>query len=192
MPNCRQGSATNHKFLQKSSHPMRKNLLVVLGIGCAVLFTSCKSQQSAYRQAWEKAQQAQNSGAQDEQQATTTTTTETEAVTVTPVTPAQTTTVDNSDVRTIDGETSVISGSALKAYSVVVGSFVTQANAESLASRLKNEGYDSRVLKTNETINGKTGWFRVIASSYDDKTSSVQSRNSLRSKFPGAWLLYRK
>ena len=114
MQNCRQGSATNHKFLQKSSHPMRKNLLVVLGIGCAVLFTSCKSQQSAYRQAWEKAQQAQNSGAQDEQQATTTTT-ETEAVTVTPVTPAQTTTVDNSDVRTIDGETSVISGSALKA-----------------------------------------------------------------------------
>ncbi len=171
---------------------MRKNLLVVLGIGCAVLFTSCKSQQSAYRQAWEKAQQAQSSGAQNEQQVTTTTTTETEAVTVTPVTPAQTTTVDNSEVRTINGETSVISGSALKAYSVVVGSFVTQANAESLASRLKNEGYDSRVLKTNETINGKTGWFRVIASSYDDKASSVQSRNSLSSKFPGAWLLYRK
>lgn len=171
---------------------MRKNLLVVLGIGCAVLFTSCKSQQSAYRQAWEKAQQAQNDGNQSEQQVATTTTTTTESVTVTPVTPAQTTATDNADVRTINGETSVISGSPLKSYSVVVGSFVTQANAEGLANQLKNDGYDARVLKTNETINGKTGWFRVIASSYDDKASSVQSRNSLRNKFPGAWLLYRK
>ena len=171
---------------------MKKNLFIVLGIGAALLFTSCKSQQSAYRQAWEKAQQAQNNGAQSEQQAGNNESNET--VTVTPVTPAQTpvATTDNSDVRTIDGEMSVIKGSALKAYSVVVSSFVTQANAEGLQSRLANEGYDARVVKTNETINGKTGWFRVIASSYDDKASAVQSRTALRAKFPGAWLLYRK
>lgn len=170
---------------------MKKNLFVVLGIGAAVLMTSCKSQQSAYRQAWEKAQQAQNAGTQDEQQAGNT---QSETVTVTPVTPAQTTTpvTDNSDVRTIDGEMSVIKGSPLKTYSVVVSSFVTQANAEGLQTRLTNEGYDARVVKTNETINGKTGWFRVVASSYDDKASAVQSRTNLRAKFPGAWLLYRK
>mgnify|MGYP002245263885 CR=1 FL=1 len=39
-----------------------------------------------------------------------------------------------------------------------------------------NKGYDARVVKTNETINGTTGWFRVIASSFDDKASAVQSR----------------
>ncbi len=169
---------------------MKKNLFIVLGIGAAVLFTSCKSRQSAYRQAWEKAQQSQNDGAQNEQQ---TTTPATDPVTVTPVTPAQpAVTTDNSDVRTIDGETSVLKGSPLKTYSVVVGSFVTQANAESLQARLANQGYESRVLKTNETINGKTGWFRVIASSYDDKATAAQSRNALRAQYPGAWLLFRK
>ena len=171
---------------------MKKNLFVVLGIGAAVLFTRCKSRQSAYRQAWEKAQQAQNDGAKDDQQ-TTSTTTENDQVTVTPVTPVQTpVATDHSDVRTIDGETNVTKGSPLKTYSVVVGSFVTQVNAEGLYERLTSEGYDARVLKTNETINGKTGWFRVIASSSDDKSTSVQSRNALRSKFPGAWLLFRK
>ena len=170
---------------------MKKNLFVVLGLGAAVLLTSCKSRQSAYRQAWEKAQQTQNDAAQGEQQ--TTSDTQAETVTVTPVTPAQTTiATDDSDVRTIDGETSVIKGGALKTYSVVVGSFVTQANAESLQQRLSDQGYESRVLKTNETINGKTGWFRVIATSYDDKSSAIQSRNSLRGQYPGAWLLFRK
>ena len=140
----------------------------------------------------EKAQQAQNDGAKDDQQ-TTSTTTENDQVAVTPVTPVQTpVATDHSDVRTIDGETNVTKGSPLKTYSVVVGSFVTQVNAEGLYERLTSEGYDARVLKTNETINGKTGWFRVIASSSDDKSTSVQSRNALRSKFPGTWLLFRK
>ena len=32
----------------------------------------------------------------------------------------------------------------------------------------------------------------VIASSFDDKASAVQSRNALKASYPGAWLLYRK
>ena len=95
-------------------------------------------------------------------------------------------------MRTISGGFTVVNGEALRTYSVVVGSFLTQANAEGLMTRLKNQGYASRVVKTNETINGHTGWFRVIASSYDDKASAVQSRNQLKETYAGAWLLYSK
>jgi len=168
---------------------MKKNFVLVLGACAVMLFTGCKSQQSAYKQAYEQAmaQDKQTS----EQQVVVEKPVETTPVT-TVTTPVKEETVDNSDVREIQGVTSVVSGSPLKTYSVVVGSFVTQANAEGLKTRLQNNGYDSRVLKTNETINNQTGWYRVIASSYDDKASAVQSRDALRSTYPGAWLLYRK
>lgn len=168
---------------------MKKNFVLVLGACAVMLFTGCKSQQSAYKQAYEQAM------AQDKQTSEQQVVVE-KPVETTPVTtvtaPVKEETVDNSDVREIQGATSVVSGSPLKTYSVVVGSFVTQANAEGLKTRLQNNGYDSRVLETNETINNKTGWYRVIASSYDDKASAVQSRDALRSTYPGAWLLYRK
>lgn len=170
---------------------------LVMGIAlCAVtLLGSCKSKESAYRQAYEKAKAQQTTTNEDvttvQVSPTTTTTTETTPVTVTPVTPTPTT-EDNTEVRTINGGVSVVSGEALKTYSVVVGSFLTQANAEGLQAQLKQKGYAARVLKTNETINGQTGWFRVIASSYDDKASAVQSRNELKSTYAGAWLLYSK
>ena len=176
---------------------MKKNLVLMLGLCAAVMFTGCKSRESAYRQAYEQAM-AQDKTGQNEQQVVQ----EQNNVAVTPVTPpvtttppATTTTVvteDHSDVREIQGEMSVVSGSSLKAYSVVVGSFITQANAEGLKARLQGQGYDARVVKTNETINGQTGWYRVVASSFDDKASAIQSRNSLKQSYPAAWLLYRK
>lgn len=172
---------------------MKKNLVLAFGLCAVALFTSCKSRESAYRQAWEQAMAQDKT--QNEQQVATEEPKEQETV-VTPVTPVQTTTTtvttDHSDVREIDGNMSVVSGQALKTYSVVVGSFVTRANAEGLKSRLEQEGYDARVIQTDEQIKGVTPWFRVIAASYDDKGSAVQSRNSLRSKFAGAWLLLRK
>lgn len=172
---------------------MKKNLVLALGFCTVALFTSCKSRESAYRQAWEQAM-AQDKTQQNEQQVTTDNNEEKETV-ETPVTTTTTTTTitpDHSDVREINGNMSVVSGNPLKLYSVVVGSFVTQANAEGLKTRLQQEGYDSRVIKTDETIKGVTGWYRVIASSYDDKASAVQSRRSLSQKYAGAWLLYRK
>ena len=158
---------------------MKKTLIFGISLCSIMLLGSCKSQESAYRQAFEKAKAQQSASTTDE--ATTV------SVTTTP-----TQTVDNSDVRTISGGFTVVNGEALRTYSVVVGSFLTQANAEGLMTRLKNQGYASRVVKTNETINGHTGWFRVIASSYDDKASAVQSRNQLKETYAGAWLLYSK
>lgn len=172
---------------------MKKNLVLAIGLCAVALFTSCKSRESAYRQAWEQAMAQDKT--QNEQQVVTEEPKVQETV-VTPVTPVQTTTTpvttDHSDVREIKGNMSVVSGQALKTYSVVVGSFVTRANAEGLKTRLEQEGYDARVIQTDEEIRGVTPWFRVIAASYDDKASAVQSRKALSPKFAGAWLLFRK
>lgn len=170
---------------------MRKNSVLALGLCAAFIFTGCKSRESAYRQAYEQAMKQETSTA------TTTPAVETPAETTvvvapTPITPSTTVTEDHSDVREIAGPLTVIAGQPLKTYSVVVGSFVTQANAEGQRQTLVNQGYEARVVKTNETINNVTGWYRVVASSYDDKASAVSQRNALSSKYPGAWLLYRK
>ncbi len=171
---------------------MKKVLILGVVLGSALLLGSCKSKESAYRQAYEKAQ-AQQAASTDE----TTTTVAVQPVTATPtetvrVTPVTTPAEDNTPVRTIDGGVTVVNGEALRAYSVVVGSFVTQANAEGLQATLKSKGYSARVVKTNETINGHTGWFRVVASSFSDKASAVQSKNELAGSYPGAWLLFSK
>lgn len=175
---------------------MKKKSFFILGICATFLFTGCKTRESAYRQAYEQAMAQDNTTQKSEQQVQTpidNTEQETVTTTVVPVTPInKTEVVDHSDVREIQGDLSVISGNPLKTYSVVVGSFVTQANAESQMNRLSGQGYDSRIVKTNETINGQTGWFRVIASSFDDKASAVESRETLKGSYPGAWLLYRR
>lgn len=151
---------------------------------CAVLaMTSCKSKESAYKKAYEKAK------AQTETQAPVATTP------VQPATPAKTTpvqttpTVDYSNVAVRTENVALISGAPLKAYSVVVGSFGVQANATGLSSTLANAGYTPRVLKAS-TANGTM--FRVVATSYDTKAEAAQSRNSLIGKYPGTWLLYQK
>lgn len=179
---------------------MKNYLVLGLAVCSAIALTSCKSRESAYRQAYEKAKAQEQANPTDETttvRVTTTTppaTTDQQTVSVTPVTSVSSSkaTTDNSDVRTIQGGVTLIGGDPLKAYSVVVGSFVTQANAEDLMKRLSQKGYSSRVVKTNETINNHTGWFRVIASSFDDKASAAQSRTELSATYPGSWLLYNK
>lgn len=114
---------------------------------------------------------------------------ETPVVTPMVETPVTKTTVvantDNVSVRTED--LSVISGAALKNYSVVVGSFGLKANAEGLASKLANAGYNARI-----AYNSARNMYRVVASSYDSKADAVNSRDQLRSQYPDAWLLFQK
>lgn len=165
---------------------MKKIALFAIALG-AVAMTSCKSKEDVYRKMYEDAK------AQE------TTVDQTKTVVVTPVEttktePAKTTTttVDLSGTRQIQGGVTVVSGEQLKEFSVVVGSFQTQANAEGLKMLLQTKGYSSRVIKTNETINGQTGWFRVIAASFSDKASAAQLRDQMIGDYPGAWLLYNK
>lgn len=179
---------------------MKKLFVLALAFGSIAAFTSCKSSESAYRKAYEKAKAQENSQQTPRQQNTTT-------VTVVPTTPVVIDTTkkvvvaaapatapkeDNSDVRTIAGGVTVVNGSGLKAYSVVVGSYSVQANAEGRQSQLKQQGFDAQVVKSNETINGITGWYRVVASTFDTKEQAVNSRNTLRATYKDAWLLYNK
>jgi cell division septation protein DedD len=168
---------------------MKQYFLLGLTLCAAMVFTGCKSKDSAYREAYERAK------AQEQQATTDVTSQQTTTPAVTPVqttTTTTNTTVDHSDVRTIPGGITVVAGSNLKAYSVVVGSFVNQTNAVGLMNTLNNLGYNATVVKTNETIKGQTGWFRVIASSFDTKDQAANSRDELRSSYPGSWLLYNK
>lgn len=144
----------------------------------ALAFTGCKSSESAYKKAYEKAK-AQELAQQE---------TSTEQETVAPVvekSATETTVVDNDDnVRVSQENVSLINGSGLKAYSVVVGSFSVKANAESLQQRLKEAGYDAQLVKNNTR-----NMYRVITSTFDSKSDAISSRNQIRSQYPDAWLL---
>ena len=151
-----------------------------------MLFTGCKSSESAYKQAYLKAKQ------QEEQQAGYTQRQVEENV-VAPMeerVATNTQVLDNADnVAVRQEQVSVVNGGGLKSFSVVVGSFSLKANAEGLQQTLKNEGYDAQVVVNN---NVSPAMYRVVATTFDTKADAASSRSSLESKYPGAWLLYAK
>ena len=163
---------------------MKKYIVLCAGFCLAMSLTSCKSSESAYKKAYEKAQ-AQAA----QQQTQTLVVQQTETPVVTPVVTkpvTQTKVVDNLDNVAVRQErVQVVSGSGLRNYSVVVGSFSVIANAEGLQQRLKNAGYDAQIAK-NEDRN----MYRVIASTFTSKADAVMSRDQLRDTYPDAWLLY--
>ena len=163
---------------------MKKYTVLCAGLCVALAFTGCKSSESAYRKAYEKAK------AQEEQTAVQNQGSEEIAV-VTPVVekPAtETVVVDNVDNVPVRQESlSVVSGAGLKNFSVVVGSFSVQANAEGLQSTLKSRGYDAQI-----AYNSSNQMYRVVAGTFDIKTDAVRSRNELRSEYPDAWLLFKQ
>ena len=164
---------------------MKKYIVLCAGICLAMLLTGCKSSESAYKKAYEKAQ-AQS---QTQQPVENTPVVQAETPVVTPVVtkPAnQTRVTDNLDNITVRQErVSVINGTGLSNFSVVVGSFSVIANAEGLQQRLKNAGYPAQVVK-NEDRN----MYRVVATTFATKGEAVQSRDELRATYPDAWLLY--
>lgn len=148
--------------------------------------SSCKSKESAYKKAYEKAKAQQTATTAPVTQQTT-------PVSVTPVTTTTTpttTTADYSNVSVRTENVTLVSGAPLKAYSVVVGSFGVKANATGLANTLNSKGYTARVVQANTSSNGVM--YRVCATSYDTKPEAAQSRNNLIGQYPGAWLLYKK
>jgi len=161
---------------------MKKYMVLCAGLSVALAFTSCKSSESAYRKMYEKAQ------AQEEKNNATNQGTEEIAV-VAPVVekPAtETSVVDNADNVPVRKENlSVVNGAGLKNFSVIVGSFSVQANAEGLQSQLKSRGYDAQV-----AYNSTNQMYRVAAATFDVKTDAVRSRNELRAQYPDAWLLF--
>ena len=158
---------------------MKKYMVLCGGLCVMLAFSGCKSSESAYRKAYEKAQSEETTSTDEVE--------ETTVVTPVVTTPAnETTVVDNIDnVKVRQENVTLVDGEGLKSFSVVVGSFAVKANAESLQQTLKNAGYNAQL-----AYNAERDMYRVVATSYDEKVDAVRSRNELRSQYQDAWLLY--
>jgi len=147
-----------------------------IALFAAIALVGCKSSESSYKKAYEKAK------AQEMSQQTTAPVTVTPVETVRPVQQVTTTPVDNSDLRS--ERLNVMNNGTLKAYNVVCGSFKSLDNANNLRNTLTGKGYNAQVAQ-----NPETGMYRVVASSFDDRASAVSSRDGLRATYPDAWIL---
>lgn len=153
---------------------MKKIILSCLAVAATFVMFSCKSTESSYRAAYEKAK-AQEAVAQQTS----------EPISVQPVVTTQTpVNVDNSNVRS--ERLNVMDGGTLKAFNVVCGSFKSLDNANNLRNTLVNAGYSAQVAQ-----NPETGMYRVIASSFENRADAEASRDKLRATYKDAWLLYR-
>lgn len=155
---------------------------MVLGMGLciALAFTSCKSSESAYKKAYEKAKQQELAEAPVAEEAPAA------APVATPAAPVAVGTVREEKVQ-------LVSGDGLKAYSVVCGSFGVKANAEGLKAKLDADGYNAKVV-----YNAERNMYRVVVSSFDDRVQAAQARDNFKAKysnnaeFQKSWLLYAK
>ena len=160
--------------------------LVVLGMGLcmALAFTSCKSSESAYKKAYEKAKQQELAEAPVAEEAPAAA-----PVVAAPVAAAPTTPVAVGTVR--EEKVQLVSGEGLKAYSVVCGSFGVKANADGLKAKLDKDGYSAKGV-----YNADRNMYRVIVSSFDSREDAARARDSFKAKyannaeFQKSWLLY--
>lgn len=161
---------------------MNKSVVLCAGLCVALAFTSCKSQESAYKKAYLKAQANSEQPTQPAQEETPVVAPiETKAAT-------ETTVVDNMDNVSVRSEDfTVVSGPGVKNFSVVVGSFSLKANAEGLQRTLNDAGRTAQIV-----YNSARGLYRVVASTFDSKADAASSRDQLRGQYPDAWLLYKK
>lgn len=160
---------------------MKKYSVLCAALFAALVLASCGgSKESAYKKAYEKAKAQEDQG-----------TTETAVDVVSPLETkaiTETTVVDNYDnVVARTENVTVVNGAGLKAYSVIVGSFSLQTNAEGLQSTLKAAGYDAQI-----AYNSSNKMYRVVASTFDQKGEAAQARNSIRATYPDAWLLFKQ
>lgn len=161
---------------------MKKSVLFGL-LSVLLVFASCKSKESAYKQAYEKAKAQESAQVQVNA-----------PVQVTPVatTPVASDNYDQTPVRQEQVSSVSVTGT-LKAYSVVCGSFSLQTNAQGLKDYLVGEGYAAGIVK-----NVEKNMFRVIIGSYDTKAEAARAREAFKVKYPsradfqGAWILLNK
>ena len=164
---------------------MKKLAVLGMGLCMALAFTSCKSSESAYKKAYEKAKQQElaESAVAEEAEAVAA------PVVAAPVAAAQTAPVEVGTIR--EERVQLVSGADLKAFSVVCGSFGVKANADGLKSKLDADGYNAKVVYTADK-----NMYRVIVASYDDRVQAAQARDNFKAKyasnpdFQKAWLLY--
>lgn len=160
---------------------MKKLVVLGLGICIAFAFTSCKSSESAYKKAYDKAK------AEEQTEPVVTAPVEVTPVVTTPVEVK----VNNAGVR--EEKVTYVSGNQdMKDYNVVCGSFGLKANAEGLKDFLVSEGYNATI-----AFNAENSMYRVITDSFSDRASAERARDAFKAKYPNnsdfqkSWLLYR-
>ncbi|MDR1720470.1 MAG: SPOR domain-containing protein [Dysgonamonadaceae bacterium] len=158
----------------------KTGLLLLTTILFAVIFTSCKTKESAYKAAYEraKAKEMQEQAVED-------------ASSVYKSMPTTTTTTPvNTEVTIQKEKITSVDGSELKKFSVVIGSYMSKTNASSLKERMQAEGYDAILAKNEKDM------YRVIIATFDNKQSAANERDAFKAKkrnedpdFQKAWIL---
>lgn len=169
---------------------MKKAVYLGLSLCIALGLASCKSAESQYKKAFEKAKQMELAESQQEP------VTDVVEVVEEPQTAPVATTTQAKPVEKAAApvekqeKVEVIGNGTLKKFSVVCGSFGLKPNAESLRDYLISEGYNALVV-----FNPSIAMYRVITSSFDTREEAVAAREDLKAKYPtredfkGSWLL---
>jgi len=146
-------------------------LLWSLAFVLLLSFNACKSKESAYKAAYDAAKAKE---IQDNQ-------------TVEETTPVTKPTYNTSTASVQKEKVTVVDGSGIQQFNVVIGSFISKTNAASLKDRMTNQGFKA-FLAQNER-----GMYRVIVASFSDKASAVAERERVKEKyypdFQDAWIL---
>lgn len=162
---------------------MRKIFVFTLVVCSVFAVSSCKSSKNnAYEAAYEQARLAEGQGQQSD------------AVEISPV--ASSTIKDVAEDTAYRTEKVVLASGnegALKAFSVVCGSYSTKENADKIRNMLLDKGYSAIVVQ-----NPESGMYRVVCASFDTKEEAAASRAKFKAAHPNnsdfqkAWLLYNK
>ena len=162
---------------------MKKLAVLGMGVCIALAFSSCKSSESAYKKAYEKAKQQELAEPQ--------TTAPAEEVAPVVTAPVEVKVVESAPAGMRQEKVTVVSGgTSLKTFSVVCGAYSVKANAEGVKQALVNEGYTAMVV-----YNAERNLYRVVIGTFDDRASE-NLRDSFKAKHPSnddfqkAWLLY--
>ncbi len=155
---------------------MKKTLLMATAIFAAVAMTSCKSQKTLS----EAATVAEPSAAVEEVSAP-----------ITYTAPKRTAPVVQAGDR--QEKVKIVNASdsgLLKDYNVIVGSFGSKENAESMKNKMVGRGYRAFI------VQNESGMYRVVAGGYDNRSDATSVRDDIRSTYPTeqgtcaeAWLL---
>ena len=151
---------------------MKSKIYLLWGLALALLFSldSCKPKESAYKAAYEAAKAREMEESQVEE--------------MTPVTKPSS---NSSNVTVQKEKVTVVDGSGIQQFSVVIGSFLNRTNAVSLKERMENQGFKS-FLAQNER-----GMYRVIVATYSDRTNAIAERERVKDRyypeFQDAWIL---
>ena len=142
-----------------------------MGLCVALAFTSCKSSESAYKKAYEKAKQQELAEAPVAEEAPAAAPVVAAPVAAAPAAPVAVGTIREERVQLVSGE-------GLRAYSVVCGSFGVKANADGLKAKLDRDGYSAKVV-----YNADRNMYRVIVSSFDSREDAARSRDNFKAKY---------